>query len=734
MPIFMQLPFFNKKNSAAKRDYLFALEIGYELVKSAVWTVANDRTQVLSLGVPVRCQTDNEDSLIPACDQTLSAAAANLDSTGRIQPEKMILGLPVAWVDADKIVPEKLHTLKNLTQKLSLTAIGFVVTIQALVRYLQFTESVPPTAIIVGFWDNLIEVTLVRMGKIEATQLVRKSRLISADVVEGLSRFGHVSLLPSRILIYNSGSDLENIKQELLGFAWQAPQYRLPFLHFPKVEVLPSDFSVKAISLAGGSEVALALGLISHAEPEPEDAPIPPEQVISPGDLGFVADVDIAAIENSVPPPEIPSETLLEALPETPQLPVEVKNRRLPSIKLPAFRFKLPSFKFSPPRLPASMGIIFGLLGLLVVAGGLFAAYWYLPRATVVITVVPKSLQHEFNLVADSAVSVPDSDRHILPAQALETTVTGHQAKSTSGTKTIGDKATGSVTVINGTPSPRTFPAGTVITSVAGPVFTFDNSVTVASASGTADPSLYQPGKAAVNITAQTIGPESNLTAGTQFRVGSFSTLDYVAKNEAAFSGGTSRQVAAVAAQDLTDLKSQLTVSLTADAKNKLVGLVTSGSELITESVKIASSSAKFDHVVGDVTESLALDLSVKASGLSFNSADLKNLITAQISSLIPPGFQQEENSTNHTFIITGVKDKQAAISVRVTAVLTPRMEDIQIMKNIAGKSVAAAKTYLESFPGVSQIDFKFIPSLPSGILTLPHVFTNIGVVIKTGN
>jgi hypothetical protein len=723
----MNLPFFKKNPPAEKREYLFALEIGYESVKSAIWTVANDRSQVLAFGSTVRCQTDNEDNLIPACDQTLSQAAANLDASGRIQPEKMILGLPSAWVNDDKISPDKLHLLKNLTKKLSLSAIGFVVTPQALVKYLQFTENVPPNAILIGFWENSIEVTLVRLGKIAATQLVRKSHQLTADVVEGLTRFGHVDMLPSRILIYDSGTGLEDIKQELLGFAWQAPQNRLPFLHFPKIEILPSDFSVKAISLAGGSEVAQALGLITKPPVAPDiQAPdeLPREEIpaadLSPEELGFSTD----GIEASEIEAALPSETPAEA---------EIVTR--PKFKLPAFsfKFKLPSFHLSLPQISGSSGLILGLVGLLAVAGGLFAAYWYLPRATVVITVTPKSLQHSFDLTADSTVAAVDLTQSILPALGVSADVTGHLAKAASGSKIIGDKATGSVSVINGTPAARSFPAGTQITSPDGLVYTFDSSVTVASASGTADPNSYQPGKATVNVTSRDIGVDKNLSAGTQFRIGSFSTLDYVAKNDTAFTGGSSRQVAAVAAQDLTDLRSQLTASLTDQAKTKLTGSLSAGHQLIAESVKVTSVSEKFDHAVGDVADNLGLDLALRATGLSFNTADLDNLITGQISSLIPPGFQQEDG-INHTFTIKSVKDSQAVITVQVTAVLTPQLENTELLKNISGKSVTAAKNYLQNYPGVSQIDFKFIPPLPSGLLTLPHVPKNIGVVLKTAN
>jgi hypothetical protein len=185
---------------------------------------------------------------------------------------------------------------------------------------------------------------------------------------------------------------------------------------------------------------------------------------------------------------------------------------------------------------------------------GLFAAYWYLPKATVTLTVAPKPLAHQFDLTADSTVTDIAAEGSVLPAALAQITVTTHKTRPATGTKLIGDRAAGEVTIINGTSTERSFPAGTTISSPSGLKFTLTSSVTIASASGTADPNSYQPGKATVKITAVDIGPDANLTAGTQFKIGSFSFLDYVAKNDSAFVGGSSRQVAAVSKDDLSAL------------------------------------------------------------------------------------------------------------------------------------------------------------------------------------
>jgi hypothetical protein len=714
----MNLPFFKKSSSAkSKREYLFTLEIGYEMVRSAIWAVVNEKTQVLSIGKTVGCNPSLEDSFLPACDQTLTDSTNHLDSTGKIQPEKVILGLPVNWVSQDKIEPDKLHLLRNLSQKLSLKAIGFVVTPQALVRYLQHSEGVPPTTILIGLWQTTIEVTQVRLGQIEATQAVKRSSKLTADVVEGLSRRVPTGMLPSRMLLYDSGSDLDSIKQNLLAFPWQAPQTKLPFLHFPKIEILPPDFSVKAISLAGGSEVAQAIGLITQTSP-PEASSETENIISSAQDLGFVAETDIATLPQ-------------EPLPPSPEPQLEEPKPPRQKIKLPSFKF--PAINFHLPLFPRSIKTFFGIFILILALVGTFGAYWFLPKATVTIEVTPQSLQHEINITADLDASSFNLENHILPASSIQVNVSSQKSKPTTGSLLTGDKATGEVTVINGTTSPRSFPAGTTITSPSGLKFSFDSGIEVASASGTADPNSYQPGKANVKITASAIGNEYNLTAGTQFKIGSFSTLDYVAKNDVAFTGGSSRQVAAVSKQDLTDLRSGLTSSLKDDAKNQLSAKVPSGHQIIPESITTTVISEKFNHALDEAADEINLDLSLKVTAFEFNSSDLDNLINQETATLVPTGYQSADG-INHSFSIKGVLDKQIQLAVQITALLIPQLDQDQIIKNISGKYPQAAQSYISGLPGVSRIDFRFLPVLPSQILTLPHYSPNIELIVKPGN
>lgn len=651
----MQLPFLKKNTPAPSREYFFALEISHGIVKSAVWSVINGKTQVLSTGIHVQWDDESADSLITAADQSLSDSTSKLDTTGKINPEKVILGLPPDWIAADKIAPSRLQLIKSLTVKLSLHPVGYVVTPESAVKYLHAAEGVPPTAILLGFWPHFVEATLVRLGKVSGSHEVARSNHPANDVVEGLTRFTDVDMLPSRMLLYDSGLDLEEIRQQLLAHPWQAPQTHLPFLHFPKIEVLPSDFTIRATALAGGTEVAKAIGILV------ETAPPPPREPEPESDLGFVP----ADRVESLPKPE----------------PVVEQATPPPA---PQRKFTLPHFNLL--ILPIILAIL----------GGLATAFWFLPKSTINLRLDPKSLTAQFDLVADADNS-----------SSLETTVTDSKSVPATGSKLVGDRATGSVTISNALDTSKNFPAGTVLFSPAGLQFVLDSAVSVASASGSAGNLLV--GKATVKVTANQIGGDSNLTAGTVFRVGTFALTQISAQNEVAFSGGSSRTATAVSKDDIAKLRTDLTSALKDTAKSQLSDKIPSAHTLLPETLQYQTVSEKFDHKEGDIADSLSLSLSIKATALALSQSHLQSLVDEKLQKQIPDGYAFS-GSPQYSFTVN-----KNSLSAQATVNLLPKYDSAQIIAAVKGKSSAAALAYLATLTGVSGADITF--SLPLGFL-----------------
>lgn len=702
----MELPFLKKpKDPGTARQYLFAVEISPGVVKSATWSVINEHTQVLSVGPAVNWDDKSSESLTNAIDQTVTEASNRLDPSGKTSLDQVVLGLSATWIHNDKIVPDKLKLLKEVSNQLALKLVGFVVTPEAVIKYIQYSENVPPTAILLGFWPQHLELTLVKLGKVVGIQLVNRSADVASDVVEGLSRFAHVDMLPSRMLLYDSGLDLEEIKQLLLAHPWQSSGKKLPFLHFPKIEILAADYTVRSIALAGGTEVAQAIGLMAH------DAEKPVEVVenvvptaVTPQDLGFASDSQEAeVVETAV------------ASPATFAHPAAVVA---PKLSLP--KFHLPTFSFGKPKLLLIIPIIVLLLA------GLGSAYWFLPTAKVIISVQPKVLQEEFELTADtSASSVQDSS---IPAIAQEVSVDGEKSIATTGTKLIGDRATGTVVILNNTESPRKLAAGTTLTSPSGLKFVLDEEVDVASGSG----SVFnpQPGKANAKVTAAAIGTDYNLSAGTEFRVGNLAVTQIAAKNEQAVSGGSSQQVKAVTAADIAKLRRELSDELKNQARDQLMQQVSDGQTIIPESITLETEVEDFSSKLDEAADNLTLKSTVLARGLVINEADLDQLVTAQIEPQIPDGYNSI-SSQSHTFAVKDSTDEKVTFTVNVTAELLPELDMTSISHQIAGKYPSFARDYISSLPAVVHLDLAITPNLPGFLATLPRVSKNIEVKVQ---
>lgn len=674
----MNLPFSKKPNpnSLSEHEQFFALQISPGVVKSAIWAVYNDKPQVLSVGTAAHWDSQNLDTLITGADQTVSDTITRLDPTGKLQPQKVIFGLLPDWVSQDKIIPDRLALIKALSQKLDLKPVGFVVSDMAMIKHIHTLEGVPPTVILLGFWPTILEMTVVRLGKNEGTFLVTRSDNPVEDVIEGLQHYAHLDMLPSRMLLYDSGVDLEDIRQLLLSHPWQAPQKRLPFLHFPKIESLASDFSIRSIALSGGSEVAHALGLIPEAQTQ---------------DLGFTEH-----------PPEAPSE------------PIEAEEVYIP----------LPPSKAPSPRSWPKASLIIGIaVALITLVISLSAAFWYLPKARVVITINPQNLNHDFQLTADTKTTTVDPDKLIIPAIILESNLTDEKSLPTTGSKTIGEKATGTVTIFSAVPA-RKFAAGTTLTSPSGLKFVLTESFDVAT--GSAVSVATKSGKA----TATQVGADYNIGKDTQFKVNNFDNT-ILAKNDSDFSGGSSQKVKAVTKDDLASLKTSLTTDLKTKARDALLKKVDTDHSIIDQSLTIDTQSETFDHKQDDQADNLKLNLSVKARGLEISKADMAQVIATQIQPLTPPGFELAKNPTQ-TFTVKKADKNSATFQVSLSGNLLPKIDETTVTSTIAGKSFETARDYIAKIQGVSQVEFFLSPVLPKFLASLPHISKNIKLEIQS--
>lgn len=746
-----------------------ALELLDNGVKALAWQLVNDKITILNEKV-AEFRGEDEEEKIRVCDLVISQVEEKLPENQTLS--KVVFGLSEKTVVASKIVSPMLSFLKKLCQELSLTPVGFVVINEAIIHFLKQEEGVPPTVLLVNFTGNNLSCALVKMGKIEMVKHQAQVENV-AETLGLIFREFNVEVLPSRILLYDTFSSLEQLRQELISYPWLS---KANFLHFPKFEILGKNEDVKAVAYAGSSEL-LAKEVHFEEEAKQEDTdkkkeeiekteekkPEEPGEETKPTDiteLGFVKDQDILELRkketafegeyfkeekesdisksNNISKPE---EELQKAIPKPLTLPSLNIKAFLDKISLPKFslpNISLPSFL--PEDFSGKTPLLFSGLAILIVLSILGWFYWTLPKAKVTLVVSPQILEKEADVIIRSGLIVfIASDIIATSSSGIDEINSGISGKlitvsentsgksSATGKKITGDKAKGQVTIYNKTENQKTLSKGIIITSPAGIKFTLDNDVVIASTSAFAT----SFSSVVANVTASQIGTEGNLPFGANFTIADYPTSSYFARNDNAFSGGTSRTVQAVSKEDQEKLLSSLSSQLLDKAKQEFSSKSNMSERIIEETVKKVITKKAFSAAEGSETSQFSLDLAMDFTALSYNENDVKSLLEKVIKDAIPGDFSyQAKNASFTTKLKDTKKDGSALVTVVFTAKLLPKIDLDQVKKKLAGQSIAKGKKYLLGLSSVSDAQFSFSPQLPGFLLSFPHLAKNITLEI----
>lgn len=733
----MDLPnLLNKiKHKEEPPQRFLAVEIGSVSVKSAVWQVVKDETQIVAIGSLEPYESQSDDDLISAIDQSLGNSLAGLDT----EPNQVIFGLPETWASGDNIAGKQKATIKKICDHLALKPIGFVVTTEAMARHLADTFGGPPSLILLNLSPSEIAVSLVILGKIEGTQVVRRSQSIVSDVAEGLARFPQQDNLPARFLLFDSREDLDALKQELIAHDWLA---HLPFLHFPKIESLGSDATIKAIALSGGAEVARSLGYVSEASEitSPDSPPLPkptPPSPASDRDLPHVAAaLGFKSAAVSKPPP--PLEALPAAEPSEAELELDPSDSDFTPVQ--SSRFHLPSFAFIGRFFTAIKNFFHRFhfshkrpwlwLILVVIFLGFFYAYYFLPKAEVDIYFEPQTVSKDVSFtVAASATS--SAGTTIGAAKATYEAAKTSEA-NTTGTITVGDKATGKVTVYNRTISAKTLPKNTVL-QAENLKFLLNEEIKLASASTKENPDFsitLEPAKADTSATAAQIGTAYNVSANTKFTVANFGSDSVIASAVSAFSGGSSQEVAAVSKSDQVTLQAQAEADLTQSMTTDLVEKSTLETKIVTVG-KPRVKSAVFSAKVGEPEDKLTLDLEMTQDYYQFKLNDVLTLIN-QSQSDIPAGMVLAPHLTNIQIKdITPGEAGNVTVNATLTNVYTPDINPEDITPHLRGRPPKLTETYLHTLPRYQSMVVRLHRGLPEPLGSFPLPVTNFIIKFK---
>lgn len=713
------------RSTPEKKKLFLSLFIDDLVVYAAAWHVKPSGQPEIEKTTSAPIERDSWDGRAQACDEAIS----DLEETvGTNTLHSVVLGLSSQYLaESGDIIPSFKPHLKALCKELMLQPIGFVSVHQALVHTLKAEEGVPPSVILLYVTKSSLTVSLYKIGTLVGQQTIEKKNAV-VDLEGVLKSYRELEVLPSRMLLF--GSDTEGIQQvqrELLQHPWPT---RVNFLHFPKIEILPVEMPITAVSYAGASELATAIGIedtedesaqknshedidrsekessMEDREEQPEDVsdqeetPLPDDEdvanvtVVNPEALGFARGADILEMRETNHDQDDKNDVA-----ETKQTPVRPKLS-LPPIALPA----LPKLHIRMPSLP-SLGILLPIIIFSSICIGIVGIlYWFYPRAAITIFETPKTLEEHAVITINPTATIADASTKIIPGKKLEKTVNGQKTLPVVGKKSIGDPAKGSVTIYNKSLSSRTFKKGTVLVFDTLP-FTLDDDVSVASASESIGSITF--GKANASVTASVIGTKANLAAASEFSFKDISTSIAIARNDQPFNGGTSKEVTVVSRTDYDALVKSLTGELVEKAKAELAGSVGGSEKLIDATIKTAVVEKTFVEELDQESKELHGKLTLTVSGISYSEADAVTVMKGTVEPRIPEGYALAAEKTTTTVADIQVKkDGSMSAKVNFQSVALPRIDIETVKKSLAGKSLKAAENYLRTVVGVGAVEF----------------------------
>lgn len=704
-----RLPFGKREENL---EYFFALNIGSEKLLCALWTIEHKELKIIST---LSENYPSLDELTQKIDKLLDETLGTRD----FDVQKILFGVPSSWLDDGNLKDEKLKVLRSLVKELELTPMAYVENSLALVHFLEKQEGVPPTAILIGFEKKYLTVTVARAGKIDGAKAIARDENSAIDIEKALLTFVDVETLPSKILIYGlEKDDLEKMKTQLLSFSWMS---KLSFLHFPKIEILTDQIEVKSICLAGAAEIE---GTVSYKDQqttaektkkailtEEDDMEKDEEKKAQDEnqDLGFVVG-DIAEVKEEEKSEEaevdlaVPAESNLAEVGDfESDLAVSEPVEKKPKIKLP------------------NITLLAGVIGFLLIILG---AYLFLPKADVKIFVEPKVVEKDTQVVADPNQKNVDEDAKIIPAQIVETEISGTAKESATGKKQIGNAARGFVKIINNTTSGQSFSKGAILASSAGLKFIMDNTASVSATPADAD----SKSTVTAAVTAADVGADGNIPTQTNLTIGNFDKSQFIAKAEGNFSGGTSQTVTVVSSDDQQKLLASLSSNLRKQAQQKLQQKLPQ-KKILEEALKEEIIKKSFSKNINDQASEFSLNLSAKYQGTAFEDKDLKLIVSKLVNTDVPEGFQLNLEDTETQADVSKIdKGGKLIFLARFKAKLLPKIDTEKVKNKIKGKSLIEASNLIKSMDNVLGADIKLTPALPPLLQRIPILSKNIKI------
>ena len=688
------LPFLKKKK---EKPYYFCLYITDQFLSGFILEVNAHKYKVRA--EKKLTLTSGFDKILEDTDNLISdlemKVAADLDKT--------IFFLPSQMIDAatHEIKDPYKTTIKNISRELELEPMGYIDVAEAVQGYINKKTIV--NCIVTSLSETEIGVSVYKGGVVAHTQYSPRTDDVASDLEEVLKTVPDKRILPTKIIIVGEGNN-EQISSAISSHNWDekifAEHPTIIALNDSDLHVIFADTFVKELS---NDEIDSA----SESEEEDKEA--------DDTSFGFVFGGDIKDTDAKEPEPQHHAVRPSSA---------NAQFKFIKDLKHKAVSIfsKLTNVdKESTGRnYLVTVGLVIGVLI------AIFISYeYFFHKATITVYLQSKNASDTAKL--ELSVSQNPSSKELAVVSHTKV-IEFTDKKSTTGSRDVGEKAKGDVTVHNFDNSERTIERGTQLTT-GKLTFVLDTDVKVASSSGITSDGSKQSGKAKSTVTASEIGTAHNIAKAAQLTIGSLPESLYVAIADADFTGGTQKKIKTVSREDMDSLEAKAKKEATNNTSKKLNIKLGSDEQLISDLTKAKVATSKFSKEIGEEADTVSIQANTEIDYYTLS----KSLLQKRIKELLLKNnkeYSLSESTLTITFENAEITDDAVTLAVKFNANIYKDIDVKKVQDELTLSSSRSITSKLQEKYNVE--DVKITRSTPSiGFLSAwtPLFQKNITVV-----
>jgi hypothetical protein len=336
------------------------------------------------------------------------------------------------------------------------------------------------------------------------------------------------------------------------------------------------------------------------------------------------------------------------------------------------------------------------------------------------------------DITTDAQAGGTDAGSKTIPAKLEQIEQEATDDFDSTGSSSGGAKSSGKVVIYNEFSSEdQSLVATTRLETADGKIFRITKGVVVPGVAKVGNET--KPGAIEADVVADKAGEDMNI-GPSDFRISGFKNNPskyekFYAKSTKAMESGGAGEAKVITAGDIDKAKGEATASAKKAALSALKQSLGADRKIFDDAVSVEVLSIATSDNAGTEKEKFSATVKVKASALSFDQSDVKDMLK---NDLARQGANESAISFDEpiNYILSDFDNQQKTLkfSAKVDANALSGIDIENFKKGILGKTNEEAQTYAKNFPAIQKTNISFWPFFASRI---PMRESRVSVEVK---